>query len=120
MAKVKYMGSAHVRLIEAGENFGGRLATPLAETLRWDKNNDWILDTDEAGLSEEAVELLLSGNNFQDVTGLERVPVNQHQSIFYGMTDSDQKAEEPAVAEVSENPAPRGGRISEPENQEVQ
>jgi hypothetical protein len=115
--KIKYMGLADVRLVEEGEDFGGRLATPLSETIRWDRENSWVVDSDELGLSAEVVELLVEdGQGFLDVTGLERVPVNQVQSTFYGLKDA--AVEEPA-AEVTPNPAPRGGRITPPEQQEA-
>jgi hypothetical protein len=125
MSKIKYMGSADVRLVEAGEDFAGRLATPLAETIQWDKNNNWVVDSEELGLSDEVVGLLLEeGQGFLDVTGLERVPVNLVQSIFYGLKDAPEAelvvADDDAVnaaAEVTPNPAPRGGRITPPEDQ---
>lgn len=113
---VKYMGSADVRLVESGEDFAGRLATPIDSTVRWDKDNSWVVDTEEVGLSPEAVALLVEEPDFQDVTGLERVPVNLVQSIFYGLKDAP---EETPVAEVTLNPAPGGGRITPPEDQEV-
>ena len=109
--KVKYMGSADVRLIEAGENFGGRLATPVAETLRWDKDNNWVVDTDEAGLSAEAVALLLQEAGFLDVSDKEVIPVNVHQSTFLGMKDAE-PVEAPAV-ETAVQPRPRGA-VSDP------
>lgn len=113
---VKYMGSADVRLIESGEDFAGRLATPVDKTVQWDKDNHWVVDTDEVGLSPEAIALLVEEPDFQDVTGLERVPVNLVQSIFYGLKNEPQEV---AVAEVTPNPVPNGGRITPPEEQEV-
>lgn len=119
--KVKYMGLADVRLIEAGEDFNGRLATPVAETVRWDKDNKWVVDTDEVGLSADAVAFLVEdGQGFLDVTDLERVPVNQVQATWYGLTDvQEEVVEEAPVAEVTADPAPRGGRITPPEDQEA-
>lgn len=116
MSKVKYMGMSDVRLVEAGEDFGGRLANPLENDVQWDKDNNWIVDTEEVGLPAEAVDLLVAEDLFLDVTDLEVYPVNQVQSTFYGLRDAP--VEQP-VAEVTPNPAPRGGRITPPEQQEV-
>lgn len=114
--KVKYMGSADVRLIEAGEDFAGRLATPVATTVIFNKDNDWVVDTDDTDLSGEAVEFLLEKDQgFLDVTGLERVPVNLVQSTYYGLKDLTEEA----AVEVTPNPTPNGGRITTPENQDT-
>ncbi len=106
MPRIKYMGSADVRTIEVGENFGGRLATPLSQSVRWDISNGWVVDTDQVGLSAEAVSLLAAEVGFLDVTGKELIPVNDNQKIFHAMSDP-----EPAVA--AELPAPSADEVTE-------
>jgi hypothetical protein len=110
------MGISDVRRVEAGENFGGRLAEPLSQDVQWDISNHWVVDTEEVGLPDDAVALLVSEDNFLDVTDLDVYPVNLCQSTFYGLRDAP--VEQP-VAEVTPNPAPRGGRITPPEQQET-
>lgn len=110
MSKIKYMGSADVRRLNAGENFGGRLATPLSESVVWNAENNWVVDTDEAGLSAEAVALLSKEVGFLDVSDLELVPVNDNQKIFRGMSDPEpvvvEKAAEPVSDAAVEAPTP--------------
>jgi hypothetical protein len=57
--KIKYVGSSHVRRLDKGEDFGGRLAKPLEKKVEWNFANNHIVDAGEAGLSDAAVELLL-------------------------------------------------------------
>jgi hypothetical protein len=85
MAKVKYMGSADVRRLEKGDDFGGRLADPIGVDLEWSRDNKFVVDTDEAGLSAEAVELLLSEADFKDVSDLKRIPTSLNEQIFGGL-----------------------------------
>jgi hypothetical protein len=96
--KIKFMGSAHVQLLEKGENFGGRLAEGLSKELRWDQSNNWIIDTDDASLTDEQVEIILEDSEyFADVTDLDRIPTNAHQRIFLAMTDKTEKREDVPV-----------------------
>lgn len=71
-AKVKYLGDSDVRIINKGEDFQGRLATPLTEDLRWDWDNNHLLEVD---LSDEALELLTEDPEFREVSGVKRLPV---------------------------------------------
>lgn len=84
MAKIKYMGSADRRILAKGENFGGRLADPLEKEVVWDTNSAHLVDSDEAGLSTEAVELLLEDSNFKDVTDNKKIPASLNEQIFKG------------------------------------
>lgn len=95
MARVKYMGSADVRLLPKGENWGGRLAEPLKQEVRFDWDNAHVVDTDKAGLSPEAVTLLLEDPNFKDVTDLKRIPAGLAQQLWRGVTDSTPNDAEP-------------------------
>jgi len=100
------MGSADVRKIEKGETWGGRLGTPLESTLVFSKENHWIVDSDEAGMSQVAVDLLLEDKEgFKDVTGLERLPTNLNQQLFQALPKTE-KAEVDAV--VAEGPQTSG------------
>lgn len=107
--KLKYMGTSDYRVLEKGENFGGQLAEPLTKRVVWSPQNNHLVDTDEAGLSAEAVELLLAleglvygeGNTlsadeqdqdtgkvikeFKDVTDLKVIPPSLHQATFLGL-----------------------------------
>lgn len=103
MPRIKYMGTADERIIEKGDNFGGRLADGLTAELKFDRSNNWVVDTDELGLSEDAVALLLEDDGFKDVSNLARVPANEHQKIFLGMRGSEPN-EVPAEVEDQANP----------------
>lgn len=89
MSLVKYMGTADIRRLEKGEDFSGRLAEPITSDLEWSRDNRFIIDTDEAGLSPEAVELLLSEPDFKDVTDLKRIPTSLHEQIYGGLPPED-------------------------------
>ena len=109
---IKYMGSADVRQLLKGDDFGGQLATPLTKDVRFTRANSWVVDSDEVELSDAALEVLLAerlesgGPAFRDVTGKELIPTNLHQQIFLGMrktveaetSPEDQKAQEEARA----------------------
>lgn len=86
--KIKYMGSADEAILKKGESFGGRLSEEVAlgKDVVWDQSNNWTLDTEEAGISQEFAELLLEndGDRFKDVTDLKRIPASQHQRLFHG------------------------------------
>lgn len=88
MPRIKYMGTADVRYIQAGNDFGGRLATPTPKDVVWDQHNNFIVDTDELGLSSEAVELLLTDSEFLSVEGMEKIPLSEGDKMFRGMRDA--------------------------------
>lgn len=94
MAKIKYMGMSHVHRLEAGDDFGGRLAKPLAKDVVFDESNRWVIDTNDSGLSRPAIEILLDDPDFLDVSDLEKIPVNKHQETFKGLTDRAVLADE--------------------------
>lgn len=96
--KIKFMGSAHVQLLEKGENFGGRLAEGLSKDVTWNQGNDWIIDSEDAGLTDVQVDQILSDSDyFKDVTELERIPLNEHQKIFLAMQESTHAREDVAT-----------------------
>jgi hypothetical protein len=111
MSAIKYMGYADVAKVEQGDKVGGRLSDGLTATLVFNKDNNWVVDTDELGLSEDEVGALLEADpdRFKDVTGLKRVPSNLHQRAFLGHGASqvqvDQTSEQTPSGEVPEPPA---------------
>lgn len=71
--KIKYVGDSDIHILEAGEDWGGRLAEPLSEELRWDWENNHLVT---ANISDTALQLLLEdSDNFVDVTDAEVIPV---------------------------------------------
>ena len=110
--KLKYMGSADVRQLLKGDDFGGQLATPLKKDVRFTRANSWVVDSDEVELSDAALEVLLAERlesgapAFRDVSGKELIPTNLHQQIFLGMrkttevelSDEEQKADAETAA----------------------
>lgn len=86
MAKIKYLGSAQRRVLEKGEDFGGQLAKPLSSQVVWDNDNHYLVDSSEAGLSKEAVELLLVDDSFRDVEGLKTIPLSVAEQRTMGRT----------------------------------
>ena len=117
MAKLKYMGSSHVHTLDKGDNFGGRLSEGLSSDVSFSRDNAWIVDTEEAGLSQEAVDVLTESGDFKDVTDAKRIPTNLHQQIFLGMAkseasdsaDEDEEAEEPRGEAKPEGSEPAQG-----------
>ena len=86
---IKYMGSADEKIINGGENWGGRLAEPLNATLVFKQENNFIVDVEGEGVSEAAQVLLLEDpNEFVDVTGLELVPTNENERYFKGVPEA--------------------------------
>jgi len=97
------MGSADVRRIDKGETWGGRLGTPLEATLVFSKENNWVIDSDEVGISQTAVDLLLEDKEgFKDVTSLERIPTNLNQQLFQAMPKSEKTILDAVVADAAE------------------
>lgn len=96
------MGTADVKEVLKGDTFGGVLAEPLPVRVAWDRSNHWIVDTSDeqyADIPDEVWEYLILNDNFSDVTDYVRVPLNEHQKMFLGMRDGDQKTE----AELAED-----------------
>lgn len=112
MAKIKYLGSADVARLEKGENFSGRLATPLSKDVEFTAANNHLIDTDEAGLSAEAVELILEDKDrFRDVTNLKKIPTSLNEQIFRGLGKNKDNDDE---AEADVPVVPVGGQSVEP------
>lgn len=113
MAKIKYLGTADRVLVEKGENFSGRLADPLTKTVEWNVDSNHLIDSDEAGLSKEAVELLLEDKErFRDVTDLKKIPTSLNEQIFQGLGKNDKVDDEADV--VASPVVPVGGQGVEP------
>lgn len=114
MAKIKYMGRSDVRVIDKNEDFGGQLAEKTTKEIRWDWGNKHIIDTDEVGLSETAVTLLLLDPEMKDVTGLDRIPTNEAQQIWRAMPKTeDAKAVLGGGEEGTPTPTPDAVAVSE-------
>jgi hypothetical protein len=82
--KIKYMGTADNAVLEPGENFGGRLATPLTHRAEWTLANGHLVDTDEARLTDAAIALLLKDGRFVEVTDMEVIPSSLGQQMWQG------------------------------------
>lgn len=88
MAKLlKYMGKSDIRTIKKGDNFGGQLRDGVEADLTFNRENNWVLDVEALGLSEETLTLLLAEQEkgsaaFKDVTDMKLVPLNAHQKTF--------------------------------------
>jgi hypothetical protein len=110
--KIKYMGTSDNRVLEKGEDFGGQLAEPISQRVAWTVANNHLVDSEEAGLSDEAVELLLglegtvygeadlvepdestakSIKEFKDVTDLKVIPPSLHQQTYLGLKGQKNK-----------------------------
>lgn len=83
---IKYMGTSHVRRIDKGETWQGRLADPTEHDLVWDLDNHHVIDVEEL-LSDDAVELLLEDEEFKDVTDLKRIPASEGQKLWRGVKE---------------------------------
>jgi hypothetical protein len=106
MANIKYLGSSHVRRLEKGEDFGGRLKEPLSQDIEWNLDNNHLIDTDELGLSDAALELLLEDEEFKDVSDLDRIPTSLGQQLWRGAKKTSKDAQ-------GDIPAPPQERASE-------
>jgi len=81
--KIKYIGIADRAVLAVGENFGGRLATPLTQEVVWDWGNRHIVDASKVGLSDDALTLLLQDDKrFLDVTDHEVIPLGLHEKVW--------------------------------------
>lgn len=89
MPKIKFMGSSHEHKLRKGDDFGGQLSEGLPNEVKFNRENNWVVDSDEAGLSEDAVKILVKTEDFKDVSDLKRVPTNVHQQVFLGMPKSE-------------------------------
>jgi hypothetical protein len=83
--KIKYMGGADRRVLPVGEDFGGRLATPLAKAVEWNWAHRHTIDTDEASLPDEVIELILELDDFEDVSGRKVIPTNVAEQRWRGL-----------------------------------
>lgn len=71
--RIKYVGDSDVRIIEAGSDWGGRLADPIKADLTWDWSNNHLTYVD---VSDAALALLLEDDEFVDVTDADTIPVS--------------------------------------------
>jgi hypothetical protein len=87
--KIKYIGIADRAVLDEGEDFGGRLAKPLKKKIVWDWGNRHIVDAGKAGLSDEALELLLADDTrFIDVSNDKIVPLGLHEKTWKAMREA--------------------------------
>lgn len=96
--KIKAMGTSDVRKVNKGDTAGGQL-DPLSVDLRWDRGNNWIVDSDDhPEVSDEwwdflaGIDTAEGSEGFKDVSDLKRIPLNAHQKMFLGMSGSDPRA----------------------------
>lgn len=114
MAKIKYLGTADVCVLEKGENFGGRLAEPLPKRVEWNVDSAHLIDSDEAGLSADALTLLLEDRDrFKDVSDMSRIPTSLNEQIFRAMPKGEtvEQTEEPRPAEATPDATVEGGQV---------
>lgn len=99
MAKlIKYMGTADEATVPKGTDFGGTVKEPTSVALVFDKSNKWVVDAEEAGLTQVQIDALLEDSDrFKDVTDMQRIPFNAHQKTFHPT-----KAQGASEAKVSE------------------
>lgn len=95
--QIKYLGTAHIRLLEKGESWNKRLKDGLSKDVSWSIDNHFLVDTEEAGLSDDAVELLLEDPEFKDVTDLQRIPVSAAENLWHGIRDKSFDRTDPRV-----------------------
>src|SRR5688572_4002801 len=108
MAKIKYMGASHRHLLKKGDDFGGRLAEGISSEVVFDRSNNWVVDTDDAGLSEDAVKVLVESGDFKDVSDRATIPPNEHQKIFLGMKSGEKVEDEEQVLGTDAEDKPEG------------
>jgi hypothetical protein len=126
VAKIKYLGTADRVILKRGENFAGRLADPLGAQVEWNAANHHLIDSEEAGLSEEALALLLEDDaRFKDVTDMKRIPSSLNEQIFKGHKATVAADGEPEPVEDVDQTAnlvapAKGGRAGRPGGQAVE
>lgn len=92
--KLKFMGTADVKEVRKGDDFGGVLSEGIGTDVVWSRENGWVVDTSQSPYDEipdEAWEYLIINDNFLDVTEFVRVPLNEHQKTFLGMREGQQR-----------------------------
>lgn len=92
--KLKFMGSADVKELLKGDTFSDVLSEGLPVRIEFSRANGWTIDTDEepySQISDEVWEYLIVNDAFTDVTDYVRTPLNEHQKIFMGLREGDQK-----------------------------
>lgn len=101
MGRIKFMGSSHEHRLVKGDDFSGRLSEGLSRDVVFNSANSWTVDTEDAGLSEDAVAILVESGDVKDVTSLKRIPTNTHQQIFLALPSTEAASSEdeaPAAA----------------------
>lgn len=82
---IKYMGTADQKVIQAGET-ANRTLPKLNRALRWNRGNDFIIDTkDFPEVAEEWWDHLVAFDDFEDFTGQPATDISKHQAMFQGM-----------------------------------
>lgn len=102
MAKYKFMGSSDERRFNKGEDFSGRLATPLPRAVSFNWGNDHVVDSedpDNADLPAEFWELLAKERGIEDVSSDKIVRLNDAQRLWQSLDDG--KREGPRVSSSS-------------------
>lgn len=119
--KIKYMGNASRRVIPAGSNWGGNLQKAIENDLVWSPENNFVLDTESAGLDDDQISLVMSEPSMKDVTGENVLEPNRHQRVRQGIKgavnlEGGEIPEEVSEEETSENgiPAPPSTPTSSP------
>lgn len=100
MARLKYMGTSHVRTFEKGETWNNRLDTPLAADIEFKLSEGHVIDTSAADIPESVVSLILEDPEFTDISDFEVAPTGYAEQLYLGRPVSqgiykDGKAPEP-------------------------
>lgn len=88
--RIKYMGSADEKRYAPTEDFSSQLPEPIGIWLKFNWENNHIIDTDDdeyKDLSPEVWELVVEEPDMMDVTGMPIIPVNLAQRLWRGMRD---------------------------------
>lgn len=92
--RLKYMGTADVKELLKGDTFSDVLSEGLPVHVEFNRANGWTIDTEDekySEVSDEVWEYLIVNDSFTDVTDYVRTPLNEHQKIFMGLREGDQK-----------------------------
>lgn len=87
MAKLKYMGTAHVRTIPAGSDWNGRLAEPLDKDVVFSIKNGHLFQT--GSLSPAVVDLILEDPDIIDVSDYEVAPTGKAEEMWHATPHSE-------------------------------